>query len=179
MKGLAAIIFLGAALTACQQSAEVAPSPAACAIATNFWAAGDLDKNTRVIVFSEEPESFLIPISGDGWTTVDKSDAKPPAGLIEKFNRTKLVSAVKFCPDLRAWLEKSGIGHGAAKVEKVTNSKLDYDIEGVAAPVMSDDGTQALMVLSSRMRDGMVDRVIQYMRRDPSGKWAMAALHRF
>lgn len=172
MKEIAVIALLCVAMTACQHSVDVAPSSVACAIATDRWTGMDSDRSTRVLVFSEDLEGSLLPLSGDRWTTIDEPGSQaPPTDLIEKFNRTKLVSAVKFCPDFRKMLEKAGVGHGAAVVDKVTKSELDYDVEGVAAPVMSDDGEGALLVLSSRGRDGRVDRVIEYRRRDKSGKW--------
>jgi len=180
MKAIVTIALFGVVLTACQHGVDVTPSPAACAIATDQWTGMDSDRSTRVLVFSEEPEGSLLPLSGERWITIDQPGSQaPPADLIRKFNRTKLVSAVKFCPDFRKMLEKAGIGHGAAAVEKVTKSELDYEVEGVAAPVMSDDGEAVLLVMSSRRRDGMVDRVIEYRRRDKSGKWKMAALHNF
>ncbi len=154
---------------------DVMPSPASCAVAAQYFGGMKPDSDGRKLAYTEEPESSALPLSGSGWTSIDGPEGgTPPAALIDKFNRTKLVSAIKYCPAIRAMLDKAGNPHG-----KAAESQPGGELLGVAAPVMSDDGAGALMVLSYRSQGSLMDRTLQYMRRDKSGRWVVAALHRF
>jgi len=159
-------------------AAEVAPSPASCALVADYLT-GMKPTDGNKFVYGEDAESSFVPVTVDGWFATGKPESRtPPKALIDKFNGTKLVSAIKYCPNARAVLDKLGVGYGAAAAEKAS-AKPDYDVEGVAAPVLTNDGDGALLVLSSRRANLLADRVIQYMRRDKSGHWVVAALHRF
>ncbi len=140
-------------------------------------------------VFSAEPVG-LEPGSDlfhgrwiDANSTSGAQGQRPSRSLLTRLHYQRPTSAIANCPSLRSFLQDHHISHGEEAVRAAMRSEIPGEISmsfravivGVSAPVLSYDGTEALLLTSEASGETAASGAVRYLRRNRNGRWIVVS----
>lgn len=135
------------------------------------------------LVFSDEADPMKIRAArGDRWHNSDASGEPelPSKELLDKFEARGGESAIRQCRSIRNFLTDQHIPYGPGATKRARNSisgpgisgpVFDAEIVRLTLPVVSEDGTEALLSSISESGVHMALGRYYYLRSDDEGAW--------
>lgn len=155
------------------------PSPE-CALAESYLLSFPVVQNGGPVVFSDKNESGPREDGRLEWRDIEsqrsnpKPIAGPPGELISGLRAGGGASAIKHCANVRELLDSKGIRYGKDAVNSGGSSNVALfksTILGISLPVISRDGSKAVLVESFYAGMLLGRGNVTYLKRQADGKW--------
>lgn len=183
---LASLLTTVLSVSACGTADQRLPDAkaAVCDVAAAYANNLIVEAKGHPIVFTTADQSFVGPISGGDWWTIDekrpRSAKSPPLVLVKKLEVQGNLNAVARCPSVRSLLDQQHIGYGSKAVDAADSGDsgklFTASINTISMPIVSADGKQAVLASSGVSGPLAGGGFVQFLERQPNGIWRVVAV---